>query len=57
MERVHSVFVVFVQCMFSKVKLMCGSCPFPAWEFRPAEMGRVLIVLAKLQNKIEILKS
>jgi hypothetical protein len=27
-----------------------------ALEFRPAEMGRVLIVLAKSQKKIEIMK-
>jgi hypothetical protein len=40
------VFFVFVQRVFSKVRL-CGSCPLLAWEFRPAEMGRVLIVLAK----------
>jgi hypothetical protein len=42
-----TVFFVFVQRVFSKVRLRCGSCPLLAWGFRPAEMGRVLIVLAK----------
>jgi len=31
------------------------SCPFPAWEFRPTEMDRVLFMLAKSSNKFEIL--
>jgi hypothetical protein len=35
---------------------MCGSCPLLAWDFGPAEMGRVLIVLAKSWKKIEIIK-
>jgi hypothetical protein len=35
---------------------MCGSCPLLALEFRPAEMGRVLIMLAKSLKKIEIMK-
>ncbi len=41
------VFVFLVQHVFSKVQLVCECCPLLAWEFRPAEMGRVLIVLAK----------
>jgi hypothetical protein len=53
----------FVQRVFSKAQLMCGSCPLLAWEFRLAEMGRILIVLSKSWKrlkswkKIEILKS
>ncbi len=47
---------LFVQRVFSKVQLMCGFCPLLAWEFRPAEMGRVLIMLAKSWKKIEIMK-
>ncbi len=53
----HSAFFVFVQRVLSKVwHIMCGSCPLLALEFRPAEMGRVLIVLAKSWKKIEIMK-
>ncbi len=46
-RKPDSVLFVFVQHVFSKVQLMCGSFPLLAWEFRPAEMGRVLMVLAK----------
>ncbi len=46
---------------------VCSACVFQsathawvlsvaAWEFRPAEMGRVLIVFAKSWKKIEIMK-
>ncbi len=53
----HSVFFVFVQRVLSKMwHIMCGSCPLLALEFRPAEIGRVLIVLAKSWKKIEIMK-
>ena len=31
------------------------SCPLQAWEFRPTEMDRVLFMLAKSSNKLEIL--
>ncbi len=48
---------VFVQRVLSKVwHIMCGSCSLLALEFRPAEMGRVLIVLGKSWKKIEIMK-
>ncbi len=53
----HSMFFVFVQRVLTKVwHIMCGFCPLLALEFRPAEMGRVLIVLAKSWKKIEIMK-
>ncbi len=55
-SKPDSVLFVFVQHVFSKVRLMCGSCPLLAWEFRPAAMGRVLIVLTKSWKKIEIMK-
>jgi hypothetical protein len=50
------VFFVFVQRVFSKAQLMCGSCPLLVWEFRPAEMGRVLIVLANHEKRLKLLK-
>ncbi len=53
----HSVFFVFVQRVLFKLwHIMCGSCPLLALEFRPAEMGRVLMVLAKSWKKLEIMK-
>jgi hypothetical protein len=36
-----------VFCVCSACVVQCGSCPLLALEFRPAEMGRVLIVLDK----------
>ena len=44
---------VVIRTLFGKV---CTSTrPLQAWEFRPTEMDRVLFMLAKSSNKLEIL--
>ncbi len=49
-------FLCLFSVCFPKMRLVCGSCLLLAWEFRPAEMSRVLIVLPKSWKKIEIVK-